>query len=261
MYKELIAGSREAQEVYWTSSTSPLQSPSGPTMDLEERLQIANHLVQLDMDVAQNQIAITLNQRRRARRRRRWGMRLWLQRWQLYAQYERLMSGPCCLQEFCESRTWSCSTGRHSTLVWGWPSPWGFWIQETATIAWCMVYGLHITPSAPLFTKCAQPSLRNISRKWLLAPPHIKNGHDSCRVQRWQFHHALGALDGKHVAIRCPQKGISLYYNYRGFHSIVLLGLVDSDYKFIWADVRSNGAESDAQIFADRRHTVMHLSP
>ncbi len=31
----------------------------------------------------------------------------------------------------------------------------------------------------------------------------------------------------------------------------MLLGMVDVDYKFIWADVRSNCATSDAQIFAD----------
>ncbi len=31
----------------------------------------------------------------------------------------------------------------------------------------------------------------------------------------------------------------------------MLPGLVDSDYKSIWADVVSNGAASDAQIFAD----------
>ncbi len=30
---------------------------------------------------------------------------------------------------------------------------------------------------------------------------------------------------------------------------IMLLGLVEVDYKFIWADVRSNGAASDTQIF------------
>ncbi len=42
-----------------------------------------------------------------------------------------------------------------------------------------------------------------------------------------------------------------MYYNYKGFHSIILLGQVDADYKFIWADVGSNGAASDAQIFAD----------
>jgi len=45
----------------------------------------------------------------------------------------------------------------------------------------------------------------------------------------WQFHHFLGALDGKHIAIKFTKGGGSLYYNYKGFHSIILMGLVDGD--------------------------------
>ena len=45
------------------------------------------------------------------------------------------------------------------------------------------------------------------------------------------------ALDEKHVAIRCPAKSGSLYYNYKGFYFIVLKALVFSKYKFIWADL------------------------
>ena len=33
---------------------------------------------------------------------------------------------------------------------------------------------------------------------------------------RWQFHHCLGALDGKHIPIQCPTHGGSDYYNYKG---------------------------------------------
>lgn len=61
--------------------------------------------------------------------------------------------------------------------------------------------------------------------------------------------HAIAAMDGKHVRIECPNKSGSTYYNYKGFFSIVLFALVDSDYKFLWVDVGCPGSMSDAQIF------------
>ena len=68
-------------------------------------------------------------------------------------------------------------------------------------------------------------------------------------ARRWNFHHACGALDGKHVTVRCPPRSGTLYYNYKGFYSIVILALVDADYKFLWGDVGSQGSASDCQIF------------
>jgi hypothetical protein len=67
--------------------------------------------------------------------------------------------------------------------------------------------------------------------------------------RRWNVPHSCGALDGTHVAYRRPRKSGSTYLNYKGFFSIVLMGLVDADYKFFWADVGGYGHMSDAQIF------------
>ncbi len=64
-----------------------------------------------------------------------------------------------------------------------------------------------------------------------------------------EFTQLFGAMDGKDISIRCPKDGGSLYFNYKKFHSIVLMALVDADYKFIWTDVGANGSASDDQIF------------
>ena len=51
---------------------------------------------------------------------------------------------------------------------------------------------------------------------------------------RWNFHYVLGALTGKHIRIRCPANGGSLFCYCKGYHSIVLLALVDTNHRFTW---------------------------
>ena len=61
--------------------------------------------------------------------------------------------------------------------------------------------------------------------------------------------HAVGALDGKHIAIKKPKRSSSEYFNYKGYFSLVLLALVNADYKFLLVNSGASGSSSDAQIF------------
>lgn len=49
--------------------------------------------------------------------------------------------------------------------------------------------------------------------------------------------------------LQCPQKAGSLYYNYKNFHSVVLMALVSASYKFLIVDVGAQGKHSDGGIF------------
>ena len=62
-----------------------------------------------------------------------------------------------------------------------------------------------------------------------------------------------GALDGKHIAIKKPKKSASEYFNYKSYVSLVLLALVDADYKFLRVNAGASGSSSDAQIFNRRK--------
>ena len=69
---------------------------------------------------------------------------------------------------------------------------------------------------------------------------------------RWNVPQAVGAKDGKHINMKKPTKSGSELYNYQGFFSLVLLALVDAEYRFLWINMGSSGSSSEAQIFNRR---------
>ena len=86
-----------------------------------------------------------------------------------------------------------------------------------------------------------------------LGPPTAENWIASEKVFRakWNFPHCVAAADGKHIQLQSPRNTGSVYHNYKGTFSTVLLALVDANYCFRYVSVGSAGREGDAGIFAD----------
>ena len=68
----------------------------------------------------------------------------------------------------------------------------------------------------------------------------------------WQFGFAFCGIDGSHIPIKCPAGGavaMKQYYNFKNFYSVVLLALVDANYRFIWASCGAPGNTHDSTYF------------
>lgn len=66
---------------------------------------------------------------------------------------------------------------------------------------------------------------------------------------KWQFPNCIGTIDEKHIYIQSPAKSGSAYHNYTSRFSVLLMSVVDANFKFIYVNVGIQGRVSDGGIF------------
>uniref|UniRef100_A0A1B0D4C0 Uncharacterized protein n=1 Tax=Phlebotomus papatasi TaxID=29031 RepID=A0A1B0D4C0_PHLPP len=88
-------------------------------------------------------------------------------------------------------------------------------------------------------------SLKDLYLPWPDNLLYVAKGFED----KYDFPHCCGAVDGKHVRIQKPANSAGLYYNYKGYFSIVLLAVCDSNCNFTYTNIGGYGSQSDCSVF------------
>ncbi|XP_050028274.1 putative nuclease HARBI1 [Dermacentor andersoni] len=111
-------------------------------------------------------------------------------------------------------------------------------------------YRMHASTVASVL-KETLPAIWDCLKPLVLGRPSTQRWRDIAEeyYDKWDFPNTIGSIDGKHFAIKCPNKSGSDFYNYKGFYSLIMLAIADANYRFIMVDIGAQGRYSDASFF------------
>ena len=69
--------------------------------------------------------------------------------------------------------------------------------------------------------------------------------------RNWGYPQCAGAVDGSHVPILAPEEFHNNYFDRKGWHFIILQGVVDAQYCFTDINVGWPGSVHDARVFSN----------
>jgi len=100
-----------------------------------------------------------------------------------------------------------------------------------------------VRKSGKAIWKVLQPITVHTSEIWLRIADEF-NGI-------FKMPNCIGSIDGKQCLIKCSPNAGSLYFNYKSFHSMNLLGVADANCCFTLIDVGAHGRDIDSNAFSN----------
>ena len=68
--------------------------------------------------------------------------------------------------------------------------------------------------------------------------------------EQWKLPHAFSVHNGKHIWIQCPPDTRTLFHNYNGFFSLVLMVVCDANNCFTLTDIGRYGSSNDSGVLS-----------
>ena len=91
-----------------------------------------------------------------------------------------------------------------------------------------------------------------LGRQHLKTPNTVENWREIATsfYSKWNIPNNIGAIDGKRILIQKPPSAGSHYHDYKGNESVIALIMSGPSYECLYADVGTNGRNSDGHAWA-----------